>query len=198
MAITIGDNYIGSDNANMIFYTNNSTEVARVNSTSGRQFNSPSFYASCTYDAWRYWGQMSGANVWRNTDAWGVDGYWSVTQRAQGSYGFNTTYGRYYAPVSGYYVFGQTYYAYSDSNAYNYMHINFNKNNGTSYNGGGRHGHSIFGHPDHSSHQAGINHESVIYCSQGEFVNPAPYLGTGNGTGRIYMGHFHFYGHLCP
>lgn len=194
MAIIIGSNDINSNTASINFYANN-TYVQEVNQTYGRRTEYPSFHAACTFDAWRYSGQIGGCGSWREIADWGVNNNWSVNQRGAGSFGFNTTTGRYFAPVSGYYQFGMTMYYLDDGNTYHYTHVNFGKNGGLNYNNG-RHGHSIFNHPSHGSYAHGINMENVIYCDQGQFVSPQPYHNCGNQ--RWYMGHFHFYGHLCP
>lgn len=198
MAITIGSNYIDSNTSDITFYTNNSTYVQQVNQTSGRIAQYPSFTAACTYDGWRYGGQNGGVSAWRDSGTWGLNGYWTVNQRSAGSYGFDSANCRYYAPVSGYYMFGMNCYAGSDgSDSRGYFHNNFVKNGGTSYNGGGRHGHSIFGHDTHNFYVEGVTTENVIYCDQGQYVAPGPYWG-GGGLQRWYMGHFQFYGHLLP
>ena len=198
MAITISGNTISSNTTDITFYTNNSSYVQQVNSTTGRRSEYPSFTACCTYDGWRYGGQLGGVSGWRDAGNWGINNYFSVSQRAAGSYGFQTGTCRYFAQVSGYYMFGMNMYAGNDSSdSRGYFHNNFLKNGGTSYNGGGRHGHSIFGHDCHNFYVEGVTTENVIYCDQGQYVTPGPHWG-GGGQQRIYMGHFQFYGHLLP
>lgn len=198
MAITFGSNNIDSNTADITFYTNGGTYVQQVNQTSGRRGEFPSFTAGCTYDGWRYGGQNGGVSSWREANTWGLNGYWVVNQRAAGSYGFQTSTCRYYAPVSGYYMFGMNMYAGNDgSDSRGYFHNNFLKNGATGYNGQGRHGHSIFGHDCHNFYVEGVTTENIIYCDQGQYVTPGPYWG-GGGLQRIYMGHFQFYGHLLP
>lgn len=193
MAISISGNTISSNEATTTFYTNGGTYVQEVNNSWGRRTNYPSFNAAIAYDAWRYSGQMSGAG-WRQTTEWGTGDAWTWTQTGAGSYGMSSN-GRYYAPVSGYYQFGMVVYYLDDANSYSYTHMNFGKNGGLNYNNS-RHGHSIFNYPSHGSYSHGINMESIIYCDQGQYVCPQPYL---NGASqRIYMGHFGFFGHLCP
>lgn len=195
MAIIIGSNNITSDTTDIDFYSNN-TFVQEVNSTVGRSTNYPSFHASCNLDEWRYAGQI-GCNQWREMGNWGFSaaGRWSVNQRGAGSFGFDTTNGRYFVPVNGYYQFGMTVYYLDDGNTYHYTHMNFGVNGATNYNNG-RQGHSMFNHPSHGSYSKGINMENMFSLSQGQYVSPMPYMNCGNQ--RIYMGHFHFYGHLCP
>jgi hypothetical protein len=193
MAITIGSNNLTSNTASIEFQSNNNF-VQEVNQTVGRRTQYPMFSAACTFDAWRYAGQL-GCNQWREVAGWGVGGSWSVTQRGAGSFGFQTSTGRYFAPVSGYYKFGMTMYYLDDGNTYHYTHVNFGKNGGLNYNNG-RHGHSIFNYPSHGSYAHGINMENIIYCDQGQYISPQPYWNCGNQ--RIYCGHFNYYGHLCP
>jgi len=197
MAITIGSNNIDSNTTDITFYTNGGTYAQQVNATSGRTGIYPSFTAACTYEGWRYHGQLGGANAWRETSTWGLNGYWVADQRSPGSYGHDATTGRYYAPVSGYYMFGMNVYVGNDANnSSGYFHMNFLKNGGVNYNGLGRHAHSLFGHDTTNFYVDGVTVENVIYCDQGQYVCPGPYMGGGNG--RIYMGHYQFYGHLLP
>jgi hypothetical protein len=197
MAITIGPNNIDSNTTDITFYTNGGTYAQQVNATSGRTGIYPSFTAACTYEGWRYHGQLGGSGGWRETSTWGLNGYWVADQRSPGSYGHDATTGRYYAPVSGYYMFGMNLYVGNDANnSSGYFHMNFLKNGGTGYNGLGRHSHSLFGHDTTNFYVDGVTVENVIYCDQGQYVCPGPYMGGGNG--RIYMGHYQFYGHLLP
>lgn len=195
MAITIGSNNLTSNTTSIQFRSNNNY-VQEVDQTVGRRTEYPSFHASCNLDEWRYAGQI-GCNQWREMGNWGFStaNRWTASQRGSGSFGFDTTNGRYFAPVTGYYQFGMTVYYLDDGNTYHYTHMNFGVNGGLNYNNG-RHGHSIFNHPSHGSYAKGINMENMMSLTQGQYVSPQPYLNCGNQ--RIYMGHFHFYGHLCP
>jgi hypothetical protein len=191
MAVIIGSNSIDSNTANIDFYANN-TYVQQVNDISGRRTEYPSFHAAGTLSQWRYQAQIGGSG-WRVNISLATS--WAVNQRGAGGFGFNTTNGRYFAPVSGYYQFGMTVYYLDDANTNSYTHMNFSRNGGLNFNNG-RHGHSIFNLNSHGSYAHGINMENIIFCDQGQYVSPAPFLNAG--SQRIYMGHFHFYGHLCP
>lgn len=199
MSITIGPNNITSDGGNTsINFYRNSTSLLTYNSQVGKIGSYPSFTAACTLDAWQYGGQLGGNGSWRTTTSWGpTTNRWAVNQRAQGAYGFNTTNGRYFAPVAGWYMFGINMYHGSDnSNSQGYTHVNFAKNGGLNFNSS-RHGHSIFGHEAQSFYSNGITMENVIFCNVGDYVEPCPYW-AGGGLSRIYCGHFQFFGHLVP
>ena len=195
MAITIGSNTISSNTTDINFYRS-STNLLTYNVQFGKIGTYCSFYACNNDSNWRYSGQLGGTGGWREASTWS-GASWSVTQRGQGSYGFNTGNGRYYAPVTGYYMFGMNFYHGSDnSNSQGYLHSNFLRNSGTGFNGNGRHGHSLFGHDAQSFYTNGCTTENVIFLTQGQYVAPGPYMG--GSLSRIYMGHFQFYGHLVP
>ena len=189
MSIRFGSNYIqGSGNIDCR-RSNNSTVVY---TTYGKSGDYPSFSAACTDSNWRYGGQLGGANGWRNASSWPYAS-WSVNQRGAGSYGFNTGNGRYYAPVSGYYMFGMRLYMGNENQSSNgYTHVNFSRNGALNFNSG-RHGHSIYGYRTHNFYMNGATMENIISLSEGQYVEPAPYV---RGQFRLYCGHFQFYGHL--
>lgn len=190
MSITIGSNYIsGSGNIDC----RRSGNQTVVYTTYGKTGDYPSFTAACTDSNWRYGGQLGGSGGWRQTSTWPY-ATWAVNQRGAGSYGFNTSNGRYYAPVTGYYMFGMNMYmGNTTNNSQGYTHVNFLKNGGTGFNSS-RHGHSIFGYKTQNFYMNGITMENVISLTEGQYVSPGPYWGGGNN--RLYCGHFQFFGHL--
>ena len=189
MSIRFGSNYIqGSGNIDCR-RSNNSTVVY---TTYGKSGDYPSFSAACTDSNWRYGGQLGGANQWRAASGWPYAS-WAVDQRGAGSYGFNTGNGRYYAPVTGYYMFGMRLYMGNTTNNSNgYTHVNFRRNGSLNFNSG-RHGHSIYGYRTHNFYMNGATMENVISLSEGQYVEPSPYV---RSNLRLYCGHFQFYGHL--
>ena len=194
MAVTIGSNYVrtNSGNINMYRSSNNALNITNV----GKQGQYPAFNASTNDTNWRYGGQLGGVSNWRETATWGaVRNRWVVQQKAQGSYGFDTDTGRYYAPVSGYYNFGITaYYGCESQNSQGYSHWNFRRNGQVNFNGG-RHGHAIFGHDVMNYHVDGLQIENLTYLNTGEWMAPAPYWGA-CGRNGTYMGHFTWWGYL--
>ena len=191
MSIRFGSNYIQGSGQIDCRRSNNSTVVY---TTYGKTGDYPSFTAACTDSNWRYGGQMGGNGGWRAASSWPYAS-WSVNQRGAGSYGFNTSNGRYYAPVTGYYQFGMNMYlGNTTNNSSGYTHVNFRRNGQTSFNSG-RHGHSIFGYKTHNFYHNGVTMENVISLTQGQYVEPSPYW-AGGGSLRMYCGHFQFFGHL--
>lgn len=198
MSITIGSNFISSDgsNATINFYRG-ANNLLRFTNSVGKSGEYPSFTAACTDSNWRYSAQLGGNGNWRPASTWVNSSQWAVNQRAPGAYGFNTSNGRYFAPVAGYYMFGINMYHGSDnSNSQGYTHVNFAKNGGLNFNAS-RHGHSIFGHNAQSFYSDGVTMENIIFCNVGDYVEPAPYWAPG-GLSRVYCGHFQFFGHLIP
>lgn len=194
MAITIGSNNISTNSGNIDLRRSGSNVLAY--SAQGKIGQYPSFTAACTDSAWRYGGQLGGDGNWRATSTWPY-ATWAVDQRGAGSYGFDTTNGRYYAPVTGYYMFGMNmYFGTETQNSQGYTHVNFRRNGQTNFNAS-RHGHSIFAHDAYSFYADGITMENVIYCTEGQYVEPSPYW-AGGGYCRLYCGHFQWFGHLIP
>ena len=142
-----------SVNDNLYYYANGSRYSART----------PAFHAAGT-SGWTYGGQIGGSNV-----EWGSALGWTNTQQGAGSYGFNNSQGRYYAPVTGRYYFYASTYFYNDNNSYNYIHFMFGKNGSVSFNNG-RSPYSIFAHGTPNNHVDGIVHSTNVDLSQGQYM----------------------------
>jgi hypothetical protein len=189
MAITLGPDYI-EGSGNMDFNRSGNTVFRSTNLGKTGQY--PSFTAANTDLNWRYGPELG--NSWSAASGWTYAAdKWLVNQRGAGSYGFDTSNGRYYAPVSGYYMFGiNKYFGNDTNNSSGYTHVNFRKNGNLNFNSG-RHGHSIFGYVTTSFYVNGVTMENVIPMNAGDYVEPSPWMTTHS---RFYMGHFQFFGHL--
>lgn len=190
MSITIGSNNI-SGSGDIGIKRSGSTPLSYGNF--GKLGEYPSFSAGCTDANWRYGAQMGGAANWRAASTW-PNATWAVDQRGAGSYGFDTTNGRYYAPVTGYYMFGMVmYYGNETNDSQGYTHVNFRKNGQLNFNSS-RHGHSIFCYVSESFYANGIQMENVVPMNQGDYIEPSPYWAAS--YSRLYCGYFRFFGHL--
>lgn len=196
MAITVGGsgNRITGDSDYGI-QVNNSTEVERLytNYLKGNS-NNPAFIYHGN-GGWRYftantWNEMNGTRM----------GTWQGSQRGAGGYGFNTSEGRYYAPVSGYYYFHCDFYVLCDNNTTNnYIHLLFGRNNNSGWAVGGRTPYIIHGHGNRrgvgSDYPHGPNISAVMYLSQGQYCNIRIYKANSS-TVRYHGNHSFWTGHL--
>lgn len=196
MAITVGTsgNRITGD-SDFGIQVNTSTEVERIysNTLSGNQ-NNPAFMYHGN-GGWRYFT----ANTWNEMDG-GRMGTWQGSQRAANGYGFNTSQGRYYAPITGYYYFHCDIYILCDTNnTNNYFHLLFARNNNQGWTVGGRTPYIIHGHGNFrgvgSTYPHGPNISAVMYLTQGQYCNIRIYKGNSGNT-RYHGNHSFFGGHF--
>jgi len=160
------------------------TVAAAYKTTIGSQ---PAFYAGGR-TGWLYPGSFPGGEL-------GSAMSWQVTQQGQGSYGFNTSTGRYTAPIAGnYYIYAQSYYLNDSSSTANYIHFLLAKNNNVSWNVGGRTPYNIYSHGEKAGYSDGINVSAIFNLSVGDYVSiKPPWAGSG---GRLYADHSLFCGYL--
>lgn len=196
MAIVIGGNgnRITGDSDYGI-QVNTSTEVERVYSTNLRgNPNNPAFIYHGN-GGWRYftantWNEMNGSRM----------GTWVGTQRGPGSYGFNTSQGRYYAPLTGYYYFHCDFYVLADTNnTQNYIHLLFGRNGGVGWNVGGRVPYIIHAHGNDravgSAYPDGPNISAVMFLSEGQYCSVNIYKANSSNV-RYHGNHSFFGGHF--
>ena len=164
MTIEIGSNYLQS-NTNLDINPEGTTVVSYL--TNGlRSGNNkvPAFMATGN-GGWYYRNQLGGSDTeWANIG-------WQVSQQSPGSYGFNTSQGRYYAPISGRYYFYASSYFYCNTNSTNcYMHFMFGLNGNRAFNNG-RQPYSIYAHGTPYNHSDGIVHSTNVYLAQGQYMS---------------------------
>lgn len=186
MAITITDQSIIS-NTDLNIRPNGAQSPLSY-FTDGARFSnrSPAFTASGT-NAWIYGGQIG------NGAEWGAILGWTSVQQGAGSYGFNNSQGRFYAPVTGRYYFYTSTYMYNDNNSYNYIHFMFGKNGSIAFNNG-RSPYSIFAHGNSYNHADGVTHSTNVDLVQGQYMTIQSPWNTG--ATRIYGAHTIFCGAL--
>jgi len=190
MAITFtSDNIISNTD---LYIRPGSSGYPLYYSTEGIRFSDrmPAFNAAGT-TGWLYGNQVGGGNG--NYEMGSAFG-WTWEQRGQGSYGFDSN-GRYYAPISGYYYFYFSTYFHNDNNSYNYIHLNFVKNDGYGWNNG-RTPHNIYGHGTPYTYEDGIVVSCNMYLNQGETCAIRPPYWNSNNASRIYASHSTFSGCL--
>lgn len=186
MAITItSDNIISSDLLNI---RPNGVQYPLYYHANGTRYSSltPAFTAS-GQGGWLYGGQIG------NGAEWGSIFSWNSIQQGAGSYGFNNSQGRFYAPVTGRYYFYASTYFYNDNNSYSYIHFMFGKNGSISFNNG-RSPYSIFGHGNNNNHADGVVHSTNVDLVQGQYMTiQTPW---NVGTTRAYASHTLYCGAL--
>jgi len=148
----------------------------------GREPNRPAFYASGA-GGWYYGNSFEGPNGWRD-----MSGAWTWTVNQQGGSNFNTSNGRFTAPVSGYYYFYQQTYHYNDNNEPpNYTHWNIGRNSTQATGPNGRQPHTMYSHGVPSNHTPGIQCSIQFYMTAGDYAVNRSYF-PANG-GRIHGDH---------
>lgn len=128
----------------------------------------PAFQAWGTA-GWLYAGSYGGTGERELTSQPG----WTTTYQAGGT-NFNSSNGRFTAPVAGYYRFSTWYYLLNDANTPpNYIHPFFRKNNNRGWTSGGRSPYLIAMHQNTNSYDDGFSHSAVIDMNAGDFVSLA-------------------------
>lgn len=151
--------------------------------------NSVSFTSSGT-SGWRYANSFGGIR-WRSL---GSNFGWSATQQRGGS-NFNTTNGRFTAPIAGFYQFHFETYARNDrNNTQGYYHMSFGVNGGNQMVGG-RTPHGIFAHSNVSRYYPNGTHmELGTFLNAGQYVDVRVYWH--NNQTRFHCAHSCFNGYM--
>lgn len=148
----------------------------------GREPNRPSFYAS-GQGGWYYSNSFGGPNGWRD-----LSGAWTWNVAEQGGSNFNTSNGRFTAPVSGYYYFYSQAYHYNDNNEPpNYIHWNIGRNSNQSIGPSGRAPHTMYSHGVPSNYTPGICCSIQFYMSAGDYATNRSYWAAAGG--RVHGDH---------
>ncbi len=151
----------------------------------------PWFNARGATSSWKYASDFGGVNNWREM---GSTMSWTNNQQGAGSYGFNTSTGRYTAPVAGkYYFYASTYYRNDSNSTSNYIHYLFGVNGAQNWNVGGT-PYNIYGHGELQYYSDGISVSGIINLGVGDYVSIRPYWS--GDSGRMYSDYSLFCGYL--
>lgn len=185
--------YIGSSTLTSTTYTpsGNSLGVSGNLAVTGNvKINSqPAFNASGT-TGWLYSPSFGGPGWCEIGSAMA----WTVSQQGAGSYGFNTSTGRYTAPIAGkYYFYASTYYRNDNNSTANYIHFLLSANGNQSWNVGNT-PYNIYSHGELQYYSDGISVSGIINLAAGDYVSLRPYWAGTNG--RMYSDYTLFCGYL--
>ena len=165
----------GSTTSGINLTTNNVAIVA--GGATAVNVNSSGFVTRPGNPAFQAWGTAG----WLYAPSYGGTGErelsnvpaWTTTYEAGGT-NFNTSNGRFTAPVAGYYRFSTWYYLLNDANTPpNYIHPFFRKNNNRGWTAGGRSPYLMAMHQNTNSYDDGFSHSAVIDLAASDFVSLA-------------------------
>lgn len=169
-----------------------------VGGTNALEFDSSGRVRRQSHPAFAAFGQ----NGWLYASNYGGTGYrdlgsahnWGMAHQTGGS-NFNTSNGRYTAPVSGYYIFHTHYFFLNDNNSTaNYIHHFFIRNGGAGYAVGGRAPYTINMHGNRNNYDDGASYSGLMQLNAGDNCGLGIYW-NGNGA-RLHAGHQIFSGYL--
>jgi len=186
----------GSTTSGINLTTNNVAIVA--GGSTAVNVNSSGFVTRPGNPAFQAWGTSG----WHYAPAYGGTGErelttvpaWSTAYQAGGT-NFDSTNGRFTAPVAGYYRFSTWWYLLNDANTPpNYIHPFFRKNNNRGWTAGGRSPYLMAMHQNVNSYDDGYSHSAVIDLAASDYVSLA-IVWHGNSS-RHHAGHQYFSGQL--
>lgn len=156
-----------------------------------RRPNHPSILAVGT-GGWLYSNNYGGTGFRENNSTYG----WEVPAAYQtGGSNFNTSTGRYTAPVTGYYFFTQSWYFLNDNNSVpSYIHAFIHRNSALSWCPGGRAPYTINMHGNRNNYDDGSNYSAVMQLSAGDYAGSGLVWHSTNS--RTHAGHEVFSGYL--
>ena len=171
-------------------YTINGTERLRID-TSGRvsEFGKPAF-AAAGQPGWLY------ANSYGGTGTRELNSImnWNLAHQYGGS-NFNTSNGRFTAPVSGWYHFSTMWYLLNNTNGTNsYVHLFFMRNGSVNVTPSSRIPYTINMHGNFNGYDDGANYNMVMYLNSGQYCSLAVRWHATNS--RHHAGHQIFSGQL--
>jgi len=182
------------DSANNVVFSVAGVERMRINASGHKTTGTDNSTGSVAWNAvpvggWTYANSFGGYS-WREIG--GGFGGWDVQQR--GGANFDTSNGRFTAPVSGFYhLVWQGYHYNDDNNTPNYQHMSFGRS-GAVGDWSGRTPHCMWMHGTTANHAHGVGLQLDLYLNSGEYTNVWVYWA--GGPSRIHGTHSHFSGYL--
>lgn len=180
--------YFGTDE---VRFTINGSDAMRVTSGARVSFPRKPAFAAVGQPGWLYSNSFGGTGSRELNSVMN----WNLAHQYGGS-NFNTSNGRFTAPVSGYYHFSTMYYLYNNTNGTNsYIHTFFAKNGTEGTSPSGRIPYNMNMHGNSNNYDDGACYNSIQFLNAGQYVSL--YIRWhANGNSRIHAGHQIFSGQL--
>lgn len=152
---------------NAVRFTVNGSDALQIDSSGRAIFPSKPAFAAVGQPGWLY------ANNYGGTGDRELNSImnWNLAHQYGGS-NFNTSNGRFTAPVSGWYHFSTMWYFLNDTNGTNsYVHTFFRKNGSVNTTPGSRIPYNINMHGNTNNYDDGANYNSIQYLNSGQYVS---------------------------
>ena len=176
---------------NQVRFTVNGSDAMQIDSTGRAIFPSKPMFAAAGQAGWLYTNSFGGGVGEKELNS---TMNWNLAHQYGGS-NFNTSNGRFTAPVSGWYHFSTMYYLYNDNNSTSsYIHTFFRKNGSVNTTPSGRIPYNMNMHGNTNSHDDGACYNSIQYLNSGQYVSLS--VRWHANTSRIHAGHQIFSGQL--
>lgn len=186
----------GNTNTGINFTTN--TVQLVTNGNIGMEFDSGGRVRRPNHPAFA----AAGTNGWLYANSYGGTGYREVTSQMgwttshqTGGTNFNSSNGRFTAPVNGYYVFHTHWYLLNDNNSTSsYVHLFFSKNSAIGWTQSGRAPYVMNMHGNRNNYDDGASYSCVMPLNAGEYCSLGIVWHSYNS--RQHCGHQIFSGYL--
>lgn len=176
---------------NQVKFTINGSDAMTIDSSGRTTFPRKPMFAAAGQPGWLYTNSFGGGVGEKELNS---TMNWNLAHQYGGS-NFNTSNGRFTAPVSGWYHFSTMYYFYNDNNSTSsYVHTFFRKNGSVNTTPGSRIPYNINMHGNTNSYDDGACYNSIQYLNSGQYVSLACRWHQNNS--RIHAGHQIFSGQL--
>ena len=153
--------------ANQARISVNGSDAMQIDSTGRTSFPQKPAFSAVGQPGWLYSNSYGGTGDRELNSIMN----WNLAHQYGGS-NFNTSNGRYTAPVSGYYHFSTMWYLYNDSNGTNsYIHTFFRKNGSVNTTPGSRIPYNINMHGNSNNYDDGASYSSIQYLNAGQYVS---------------------------
>ena len=176
---------------NAVRFTVNGSDAMQIDSSGRAIFPNKPMFAAAGQAGWLYTNSFGGGVGEKELNS---TMNWNLAHQYGGS-NFNTSNGRFTAPVSGWYHFSTMYYLYNDNNSTSsYIHTFFRKNGSVNTTPSSRIPYNINMHGNTNSHDDGACYNSIQYLNSGQYVSLACRWHAN--TSRFHAGHQIFSGQL--
>ena len=153
--------------ANQARISVNGSDAMQIDSTGRTSFPQRPAFSAVGQPGWLYSNSYGGTGDRELNSIMN----WNLAHQYGGS-NFNTSNGRYTAPVSGYYHFSTMWYLLNDNNSTSsYIHSFFRKNGSVNTTPSGRIPYNINMHGNSANYDDGASYSSIQYLNSGQYVS---------------------------